>query len=94
MSFHGGLIGVIIATIIFSRIKKINFLNLTDIIACAAPIGLLLGRIANFINGEIYGMSTGVERFQNSYLRARTPLKGLYLTGVDVTRPWYFRCCL
>ena len=55
MSFHGGLIGVIIATIIFSRIKKINFLNLTDIIACVAPIGLLLGRIANFINGELFG---------------------------------------
>ena len=55
MSFHGGLIGVIIASIIFAKIKKINFLNFTDIIACAAPIGLLLGRIANFINGELYG---------------------------------------
>jgi len=55
MSFHGGLLGVIIATIIFSKIKRINFLNFTDIIACAAPIGLLLGRIANFINGELFG---------------------------------------
>ena len=55
MSFHGGLIGVIIASIIFAKIKRINFLNFTDIIACAAPIGLLLGRIANFINGELYG---------------------------------------
>ena len=55
MSFHGGLIGVIIATAIFSKIKKINFLNLSDLIACAAPIGLLLGRIANFINAELYG---------------------------------------
>ena len=55
MSFHGGLIGVIIASIIFAKIKRINFLNYTDIIACAAPIGLLLGRIANFINGELYG---------------------------------------
>ena len=55
MSFHGGLLGVIIATIIFSKIKRINFLNFTDIIACVAPIGLFLGRIANFINGELFG---------------------------------------
>ena len=55
MSFHGGLLGVIIATFIFSRINKINFLNFTDIIACAAPIGLCLGRVANFINGELFG---------------------------------------
>ena len=55
MSFHGGLIGIIIATIIFSKIKRINFLNFTDIIACVAPIGLFLGRIANFINGELFG---------------------------------------
>ena len=55
MSFHGGLLGVIIATVIFSKIRRINFLNFTDIIACAAPIGLFLGRIANFINGELYG---------------------------------------
>ena len=55
MSFHGGLLGVIITTIIFSKNKKISFLNFTDIIACAVPIGLLLGRIANFINGELFG---------------------------------------
>ncbi len=55
MSFHGGLLGVIIATIIFSKVNKINFLNFTDIIACAAPIGLCLGRVANFINGELFG---------------------------------------
>ena len=55
MSFHGGLLGVIIATVIFSKVNKINFLNFTDIIACAAPIGLCLGRVANFINGELFG---------------------------------------
>jgi len=55
MSFHGGLLGVIIATMFFSKIKKINFLIFTDIISCAAPIGLMLGRIANFINGELFG---------------------------------------
>ena len=55
MSFHGGLIGVIISIFIFSKIKKISFFILSDIVACAAPIGLFLGRIANFINGELYG---------------------------------------
>ena len=55
MSFHGGLLGVIIATIIFSKIKRINFFYFADIICCAAPIGLFLGRIANFINGELFG---------------------------------------
>jgi phosphatidylglycerol:prolipoprotein diacylglycerol transferase len=59
MSFHGGLFGVIIATIIFSNITKISFFKLSDIISCVAPIGLFFGRIANFINGELYGkMST------------------------------------
>ena len=60
MSFHGGLAGVIIATFIFSKIKKINFFNLTDIIACAAPIGLFFGRLANFINAELYGKISNV----------------------------------
>ena len=55
MSFHGGLLGVIIATIIFSKIKRTNFFYFTDIICCVAPIGLFLGRIANFINGELFG---------------------------------------
>ena len=55
MSFHGGLLGVISATIIFSKIKKINFFHFADIICCVAPIGLFLGRVANFINGELFG---------------------------------------
>jgi len=55
MSFHGGLLGIVIATLTFSKIKKINFFYFTDIIACAAPIGFFLGRIANFINGELVG---------------------------------------
>ena len=55
MSFHGGLLGVIFATTIFSKIRGINFFNLTDIVACVAPIGILFGRIANFINGELFG---------------------------------------
>ncbi len=58
MSFHGGLIGIVIATIIFSRIRKIYTFIYLDIIACVTPIGLFLGRISNFINGELYGKAT------------------------------------
>lgn len=60
MSFHGGLTGVTLAMIIFARRRGIRFLALTDIVAAAAPIGLFLGRIANFINGELYGRVTDV----------------------------------
>jgi phosphatidylglycerol:prolipoprotein diacylglycerol transferase len=55
MSFHGGLIGLIIAVYIYSKNSKTNFFKFTDIISCVAPIGIFLGRIANFINGELYG---------------------------------------
>jgi phosphatidylglycerol:prolipoprotein diacylglycerol transferase len=60
MSFHGGLAGVTLAMIIFARRRDIRFLALTDIVAAAAPIGLFLGRVANFINGELYGRVTDV----------------------------------
>lgn len=55
MSFHGGLIGVAIAGLWYARRYKVNALSLGDLFACAAPIGLFFGRIANFINGELYG---------------------------------------
>ena len=55
MSFHGGLIGTIIAIFIFSKNKNNNFFKYSDIVACVAPIGLFLGRIANYINGELFG---------------------------------------
>ena len=58
MSFHGGAIGVYIATIFFAKKSKIKILVLTDIITCVAPFGIFLGRIANFINGELYGKKT------------------------------------
>ena len=60
MSFHGGLLGVIVATFIFSKINKRSFFKLTDIVSCAAPIGIFLGRIANFINGELFGKASNV----------------------------------
>ncbi len=55
MSFHGGFIGVCVSTILFCRKFKISLFRFADIIACASPIGLMLGRFANFINGELYG---------------------------------------
>jgi phosphatidylglycerol:prolipoprotein diacylglycerol transferase len=58
MSFHGGLIGVIIATYIFSKINKINTFSFLDLISMSAPIGIFLGRVANFINSELYGRET------------------------------------
>jgi phosphatidylglycerol:prolipoprotein diacylglycerol transferase len=60
MSFHGGLIGVFIATLLFCRKKKKSFWKLGDLFVVTAPIGLALGRIGNFINGELYGRVTQV----------------------------------
>ncbi len=58
MSFHGGFIGVLVATWLFARRRGIPFLRLLDITAAATPIGLFLGRIANFINAELWGRPT------------------------------------
>ena len=55
MSFHGGLIGVIFATHLFSNKHKINQFIFLDLVALSAPIGIFLGRIANFINSELIG---------------------------------------
>ena len=55
MSFHGGLLGVVISILVFSNKNKLNFFKFSDIVSCVAPIGIFLGRIANFINGELYG---------------------------------------
>ena len=58
MSFHGGLLGVIVSIFAFSKKKNTNFFKYSDIIACVAPIGLFLGRVANFINGELFGKAS------------------------------------
>ena len=60
MSFHGALFGIIIGTYIFSTKKNIPTFFFLDVIACVSPIGILLGRIANFINGELVGKVTDV----------------------------------
>ena len=58
MSFHGGLLGIVVGTYFFSIKKNIKIFNLLDVISCVAPIGLFFGRIANFINSELYGKPT------------------------------------
>lgn len=58
MSFHGGLLGVAVSMVLFSKRYKINIVSLSDIVCAAAPIGLFFGRIANFINAELYGRVT------------------------------------
>jgi len=61
MAFHGGLIGACIAMILLAKRRKTSLLALTDIAAIVSPIGLFFGRIANFINGELWGRPTDVE---------------------------------
>ena len=58
MSFHGGLIGVLIAMVVFARSAGLDTLRVFDVICAAQPIGQGLGRIANFINGELWGRPT------------------------------------
>ena len=60
MSFHGGAIGVTLAIFLFTRARRIRIFAFSDIITQAIPIGLFFGRIANFINGELYGRPTDV----------------------------------
>ena len=74
MSFHGGLLGVILSIFFFSQNqKKINFLDLLNLASSCAPIGLFLGRRANFVNIELIGRPTnsdwGVMFFENDVLR-------------------------
>lgn len=60
MAFHGGLVGTGLALYIFARLNGAKFLAITDLASAAVPIGLFFGRIANFINGEVYGRPTDV----------------------------------
>jgi len=67
LSFHGGLIGVVVSIAIFAKRQGFNFWKLADMISVSIPIGLFLVRIGNFLNGELYGslqILTGVLCFQ------------------------------
>ena len=58
MSFHGGLLGIFLAIVLFCRVRKVPLGAMTDATVLVAPLGLLFGRLANFINGELYGRPT------------------------------------
>jgi phosphatidylglycerol:prolipoprotein diacylglycerol transferase len=60
MSFHGGLIGVSLALILFVRARRLRLLGVADVVAACVPLGLCFGRIANFINGELWGRVTSL----------------------------------
>jgi len=85
MSFHGGLIGVLIVGILFSWENKKSFWKIADLFIVTAPIGLGLGRIGNFINGELYGRVTQVPWgmiFPKGGLLPRHPSQ-LYESGLE-----------
>ena len=73
MSFHGGLIGLVLSIFIYTKIKSKNFIELSNLVSACAPFGIFLGRIANFINGELIGRPTnqnwGVIYRQYEFLR-------------------------
>lgn len=89
MSFHGGLLGVIVALWIYARQKNIRYLHLMDFLAPAVPIGLCLGRLGNFINGELWGRIADkdlpwamVFRFADAYPRHPSQLYQMAVEGV------------
>ena len=60
MSFHGAVLGIIISSLLFGKLNKHNSFYYMDIVALVAPIGIFFGRIANFLNSELYGNTTDV----------------------------------
>ena len=88
MSFHGGLIGLLISIFLFSMKKKIEFYEISNLIAACAPLGIFLGRIANFINGELIGKPTnrewGVVFSENDVLRHPSQLYEAFFEGVII----------
>jgi len=85
MSFHGGAIGVIVALWFFARSRKLNFVQLGDMVTTVVPIGLFFGRIANFVNGELWGKVTDVPWamvFPNAGSDPRHPSQ-LYEAGME-----------
>ncbi|MDA7599287.1 prolipoprotein diacylglyceryl transferase [Alphaproteobacteria bacterium] len=85
MSFHGGLLGVTFGMLLFARRNAIPVLNISDRVAMVVPIGLFLGRLSNFINGELIGRATDVPWamiFPNSDGFARHPSQ-LYEAGLE-----------
>lgn len=87
MSFHGGLTGVVLAVLLYCRRIGVSPFRFGDLIACAAPIGLFFGRLANFVNGELWGRAApGVEWAmvfpRDPYMLPRHPSQ-LYEAGLE-----------
>lgn len=85
MSFHGGLIGAAVAVLVFCRWKKIPLLPVFDLVSLVAPIGLFFGRLANFVNGELWGRVTDVPWavvFPHAGAEPRHPSQ-LYQAGLE-----------
>ncbi len=87
MSFHGGALGVIVSLVLFCRARGLDLLGFSDRIAVIAPIGLCLGRIANFINGELWGRAAPPDlpwamAFPNAGPELRHPSQ-LYQAGME-----------
>ena len=85
MSFHGGFLGTVLAMILFSRMRKIPTWSLIDVIAPSVTFGLLLGRLANFVNGELFGRPADVPWaivFPGGGLEPRQPSQ-LYEAGLE-----------
>lgn len=61
MSFHGGVIGFLLASVIFVRVKKIAFLPLMDLVAISVPLAYVFGRVGNFLNQELFGRVVGAD---------------------------------
>jgi phosphatidylglycerol:prolipoprotein diacylglycerol transferase len=101
MSFHGGCAGIILSTYLFARRRKLKFLTLMDIVAAVGPVGLFFGRVANFVNGELYGRMSdlpwavmfprggNVPRHPSQLYEAG--LEGIVLLGVLMLAVWKFR---
>jgi phosphatidylglycerol---prolipoprotein diacylglyceryl transferase len=85
MSFHGGMLGTTLAMVLFARLRHVPLLALSDVVACGVPFGLFFGRIANFINGELWGRVTDVPWgmiFPNGGPLPRHPSQ-LYQAGLE-----------
>ncbi|MFZ2975694.1 MAG: prolipoprotein diacylglyceryl transferase [Candidatus Moraniibacteriota bacterium] len=98
MSYHGGLMGVILFAGIFSQKNKINFFALANFVIPAIPVGYFFGRVGNFLNGELYGRAT--QKFWGMYfssdtlglLRHPSQLYEAFLEGIVLFLVlWFFR---
>ena len=89
MSSHGGIIGIVIFSLIYARRNHLSWLNLGDNLVVVAPVGLFFGRIANFINGELFGRVTSVSwavQFPKELYEAQTPPETVQLALTEAAQ--------